>query len=736
MRGATSRGGDARHREPSWLRIGCRVGIALLLASTLGCESGPPVPPKRLVDPGYRAGMIADFGQGPIPVPTSTAPNLDHPRAQIRDETRLVLAAPASGTPIWWPRMDVPSAGVVQTTVDLDEAFAGSSRLLLMPRAHVGTEWIDLPTRIVDVANQEGHPKITVDLHLPDAVAGQQVELTVSAIAIDWGPEITLRTPPLEVPKGSRLDLAMGVLEPSWGQGPMLFIVEACRQHDCERIHETRIDAAQEVDRGWREASIDLDRYGGTSVSLVFRSTLSPASGEKFSLPVWANPTIRVPRKADRSAPNVVLLSVDTLSARHLPTYGYFRDTAPLLTREFELGGTVFDNCVAAATSTPQAHMSMFTGLQPLEHGLTAGVEVLDPALLTVTEQIRSAGVATGAVTEDGWLGAEHGFGRGFDEYKENKSADIMAPSGQVDKTFAAAKVWLQRHADQRFFLFLHTFQVHDPYAPPPEYASLFPTDAAGAAITTDAPSHVDKARRYDQEIRYVDDEIGALLAELDALGLSRNTVFIVTSDHGEGFLEHGFFLHSTFLFEEVTHVPLLMRGPGVPRGLRISAPVGHVDLTNTLASIFDVQPPPGSRGIDLRRTFHDKNSVADGAFYFTESWGSVAIGPEGSLINFFTPAFSVRQGQRKAARYRNEDGSHRSECYDVDLDPGEQTNLCVDGTPEPPDLAAALDAYKDVTARRRAQILPPEGAQREEPSTLPLDPKQQEKLRALGYMQ
>lgn len=683
--------------------------------------------------------MIADFGNGPIPVPTSTAAstrvNPDHPRAQIQDETRLVLAAPATGTLLWWPQTEVPSTGVLRAIADVNETFAASSRLLLIPHVRIGAEWTDLPTRIVEVELHEGSPKVTVDLRFPDATAGRHAQLVIEAVAVDWGPEITLRVPPLEIPKGSRLELATGILEPGWDQGPVLFTVDACREEVCEPVYETRMDAAREADRGWRDASIALDRYDGTNVSLVFRSTLSPVAAEKFSLSVWANPTIRVPRKADRSTPNVVLLSVDTLSARHLPTYGYFRDTAPLVTREFELGGTVFDNCVAAATSTPQAHMSMFTGLQPSEHGITTGSEVLDPALPTVTERIRSAGVATGAVTEDGWLGAEHGFGRGFDEYTENKSADIMAPTGQVDKTFAAAKDWLRRHADQRFFLFLHTFQVHDPYAPPPEYASLFPTDTAGDAITPDAPSHIEKARRYDQEIRYVDDELGALLAELNALGLSENTVFIVTSDHGEAFLEHGSFLHSTFLFEEVTHVPLLMRGPGIPRGLRITAPVGHVDLADTLASFFDVEPPHGSRGIDLRRTFRDKDSVIDGAFYFTESWGRVAIGPDGSLMSFFAPAFSVRQGQRKTARYRNEDGSHWLECYALDRDPGEQINLCAGETPKPADLAAALDAYEDVTARRRAQILPSDGAQREEAATVPLDPKQEDKLRALGYL-
>ncbi len=736
--------GDTPDGVPLRFRIGSRcLGMLLLilLASTIGCHrSTPQDDTGRLVDPAYRAGMVADFGQGPGPLSMSPLATrtltFGYPSAQLEDDTRLVLAAPAGGALIMRPHFEVSSTGAFHETVPAGGPFAGSSRLLLMPRVKLGSD-MDRPPHSYRRRGRPGRPpEVAVDLQLPEAMAGKQVFLLVMAMAVDWGPEISLQTSPLEIPKNSRLELATGVLAPAWGQGPVRFLVEACQDHACKPLYETRMDPAQAADRGWRDASVALDPYAGKTVSLVFRSTLSPVSEEKISLPVWANPTIRIPRRADRSAPNVVLLSVDTLSARHLPTYGYFRDTAPVLAKEFEHGGTVFDNCVAAATSTPQAHMSIFTGLQPLEHGITAGVEVLDPAILTVTEQVRAAGVTTGAITEDGWLGAERGFGRGFDEYKENKSPNIMAPSGQVDKTFAAAKAWLERHADQRFFLFLHTFQVHDPYAPPPRYASLFPTDEHGDAIGIDAPSQVREARSYDQEIRYVDDELGSLLATIDGLGLSENTVFIVLSDHGEAFLEHGFLRHSSFFFEEVTHVPLLMRGPGIPRGLRVAAPVGHVDLTDTIASFFGVDPPRGSRGVDLRRAFRDGDSAADGAFYFSESWGSLAIGPEGKLMKFFAPAFSVRQGQRKAARYKREDGSRWSECYDLTKDPGERTNLCAGKTPEPADLAAALDAYQATTARRRAQLIPADRAHAEAPTKAPMDPEQEEKLRALGYIQ
>lgn len=672
--------------------------------------------------------MVADFGHGPAPLsipassPTKTTGTASYPRADIAGDTRLVLAAPASDLLLVQPQLRVPTNGTVHQIQRVEGPLAGSARLGLWPRVQLGSEWRNLPTRLVNVEDHEGRRQVGIDLELPEGMAGRTVQLEVMATAIDWGPRVSVRSAPLQVPQQARLDLATGILEQAWASGPVDFVVEACADSACTALYETRMDPARESDRVWRDASIDLEAYAGATVSLVFRSTLSPVSSEQLSLPVWANPTIRIPHKADRSAPNVVLLSIDTLSARHLPTYGYFRDTAPTIAERFERGGTVFDNCVAAATSTPESHMSMLTGLQPLEHGIGSGPEVLNPAIATIAEQVRAAGITTSAISEDGWLAAATGFGRGFDEYKEAKSADVAEPGEPANPTFTAAKSWLRGHADQRFFLFLHTLQVHDPYVPPVTYANLFSTKQEGEAIGADAPAHIREAQGYDQEIRYTDDEVAALLATMDELRLSDTTVFIVVSDHGEAFLEHGFLRHGSFLFEEVTHVPLMMRGPGVPPGLRVAAPVGHVDLADTIASFLGVEPPPGSRGVDLRRTFSDGGSAVDGAFYFSESWGGIAAGPQGTPMTFRAPAFAVRQGQRKTVRYRSERGAPSSECYDLAKDPGEETNLCAGTTPEPADLAAMLEAYQQVAARHRTQLLGAGDATTNVPSQLPLD--------------
>src|SRR5690606_22638589 len=125
---------------------------------------------------------------------------------------------------------------------------------------------------------------------LPESTIGRTVQLVVTGMAIDWGPQVSLRTAPLHIPSDSRLEFATGVLEPGWMQGSMLFVVEACDDHACKTVYESSVNPIRESDRGWREASVALDAFADKTVSFVFRSTLSPVSSETFSLPVWANP--------------------------------------------------------------------------------------------------------------------------------------------------------------------------------------------------------------------------------------------------------------------------------------------------------------------------------------------------------------------------------------------------------------------------------------------------------------
>jgi arylsulfatase A-like enzyme len=470
--------------------------------------------------------------------------------------------------------------------------------------------------------------------------------------------------------------------------------------------------------------------------SFLFEAQQDGATG-RFSLPVWANPTIYAPAPRDPEDVNLILLSIDTLRADRLTSYGHRHDTAPFIHERFAQGGTVFENCVAAATTTTPSHMTIFTSLHPATHDSTTGMEVLPRSIVTMTELIRARGIETGAVTEDAWLGVRHGFGRGFDTYVENKSASVMAAEGHIEETFARAREWLGWNREKRFFLFLHTYQVHDPYTPPPEYEGLY-AEHEGIVVTEDSPQHLRELVDYDREIRFTDDELRSLFDALEGLGLGGNTVFVLTSDHGEEFLEHGLLRHGAHMYQESVIVPLMFWGPGIPAGKRIEFPVGHIDLMPTILDILSVRLPEAIEGESLVALIDGGGGehAFIGRPLFSEAWGSVAWGKERKWIPIKTPSYGVRVGSRKLARYRTEDG-YRFEFYDLESDPLERHNLYATEPEAAADLLALIEDYERRSSEMRSRIDAAAGAEDgAAPRRTFLDPEQEQKLKALGYIQ
>jgi arylsulfatase A-like enzyme len=309
-----------------------------------------------------------------------------------------------------------------------------------------------------------------------------------------------------------------------------------------------------------------------------------------------------------------------------------------------------------------------------------------------------------------------------------------MVPEGQVDVTFEKARRWLERNRDRHFFLFLHTYQVHTPYAPPAAYGGLF-AEHAGEIITKASPPHWRLRRDYDREIRYVDDELRGLFAHLATLGLDRDTVFIVVSDHGEEFLDHGRFEHGTQNFQEAVHVPLLFTGPGIPRGNRIATPVTHADLLPTILDLLGLPEAPKWGAQSLLRLI--EGTAPEGLeerALFSESPDSLGIGADGFVVEVLSPAYGVRRGRHKVARYRTEKG-FRYEYYDLVRDPEERHDLFAERGHEVADLVARLDGYEHASHALRKRIEREVGAGAREPE-IRLEPAQEQKLRALGYLE
>lgn len=298
---------------------------------------------------------------------------------------------------------------------------------------------------------------------------------------------------------------------------------------------------------------------------------------------------------------NVILISIDTLRADHLGAYGYPRDTSPHIDA-FAADSVQFNTAIAQAPSTLPSHASIFTGLIPVKHGSFAALQApISPEVSTLPEILSDAGFRTMSWNGGGLVGSLFGFGRGFDEYITDRDNDRFA-----DKV-ALATEWLDSNPNEKFFMFLHTYEVHDPYDPDPEYMALFDGDYSGElpdkidvsflakvnsgkeAVSAEDVQHIRNA--YDGEIRSMDEAFGKLLAYLKAQGLYDDTLIIFTSDHGEEFGEHGGVgRHFFTLYDELLHVPLIIKMPGLKMaGSVVDEQVRGLDILPTVLDVLAV---------------------------------------------------------------------------------------------------------------------------------------------------
>lgn len=340
------------------------------------------------------------------------------------------------------------------------------------------------------------------------------------------------------------------------------------------------------------------------------------------------------------SAPtHVVLISIDSLRADHLGVYGYERDTSPhidALARE----GTLFERAVSSTSWTLPAHAALFTALADGIHGVQRADLALGPELPTLAERLRDAGYATAAVVSGPFLDPRFGLQRGFDEYlncmsflddrfQTRSGAPLnLHRAGHADVTGPCvarrARAWLSRLRGRPGFLFLHFWDVHYDYIPPDGYAERFDPHYAGAVdarrFARNPAIHPDMAPRdlehvialYDGEVAATDERVGEVLRALDDLGLARATLVVLTSDHGDAFFEHGQKGHQKDLHRESIAIPLVLRGPGVPAGLRVPGPAHITDIGPTILDLLGLGAPPLGDAVSLVPAFVDPDVLAD----------------------------------------------------------------------------------------------------------------------------
>jgi arylsulfatase A-like enzyme len=338
-------------------------------------------------------------------------------------------------------------------------------------------------------------------------------------------------------------------------------------------------------------------------------------------------------------SPNVVVLVVDTLRADRMSLYGYARQTSPNIDNIARQGVT-FDNAIATASWTLPSHASLLTGRYPHEHKAETDAP-LDAHYATLSEVMRDRGYRTGCFTANlYYFSRRGGFDRGFlhfDDYFYSLG-DMFYRTvwGRMFNRFIADRLgwddfpqgkraadvnremlgWVDHDPAKPFFAFLNYFDVHTPYSPPLSYRNKFTSSSGGSAAADKWPpisqedlnifSNVDPylykvlkspqgfqqaSNAYDDSIAYVDDQVRNLFSELHSRGLDKNTIVVITSDHGEELRDHGMVHHRNALYRDLIRVPLIYWEPGViPAGVRVAKPISAASLPATILNLIGDQ--------------------------------------------------------------------------------------------------------------------------------------------------
>lgn len=308
---------------------------------------------------------------------------------------------------------------------------------------------------------------------------------------------------------------------------------------------------------------------------------------------------------------NVLWIVVDAMRPDHLGMYGYHKPTSPFLD-EWSKDAFVFLHHTVNAPWTRPSTASMLTGLFPSGHQTQTDESRLPDGIRTVGMDLKKLGYQTAAVVGNGNGSSIAGLDRGFDDYVDTKTAWKRLPN--ASEVYEEGLKWFdgRRAKKKNWFMFMFAVDPHDPYHAPPEYeAQWLPKGFEGEPRRNahwEYKNNYSKAERdsmlavYDAAIRYTDDRTREFLAALEKRGLLENTTIIITADHGDGFGEHGYYLHAHHHYDEITRVPLLIKSPAWKGQGYVFHSTQHVDLLPTLVAGGGGTPRAGLPGSDLTK--------------------------------------------------------------------------------------------------------------------------------------
>ncbi len=399
---------------------------------------------------------------------------------------------------------------------------------------------------------------------------------------------------------------------------------------------------------------------------------------------------------------NVVVVTLDTLSARHLSPYGSERIRTPAFER-VAAEGVLFEQATASVPLTLPSHATMFTGTHPMFHGVrdNGGYPVPDSAE-TLAETLAAAGYRTGgfigAFVLDSRWGLDQGFERYFDDFDfgEFESFGLDTVQRPGNEVLDAALDWMGQVREERFFAWIHFYDPHWPYEPPEPWRSRVGDY---------------REARYDSEVLFTDFLVGRLLDWLDANALVRDTLLVLIADHGESLGRHQETAHGFFIYDASMQVPFLVRAPyrQIAGGRRVAAQVRGVDLTPTVLDLVGVGIPEAVQGESLLPLLD--GSVEDlGLWAYSESFY-----PRNHYG--WAPLHALRNGLLHFI------SAPRPEIYEIAADPGQRRNLAGERPGQLEQLEARL---------RRMMAGYASGVER--PAQM-VDEETRARLAALGYL-
>jgi arylsulfatase A-like enzyme len=417
----------------------------------------------------------------------------------------------------------------------------------------------------------------------------------------------------------------------------------------------------------------------------------------------------------ERGDVNVVFILVDMLRADRLSSYGYARPTSPVIDSLAD-HGVRFARAQSQSSWTKCSMASLWTGLFPQRTGVTRFDHAIPESALLPAEIFQRAGYTTAGIWRNGWIASNFGFGQGFDVYlkpatrndvanvERRGRAEAKVPGTDEDITLSAIE-FLHSNQHEKFLLYLHYMDVHQ-----------YVYDDGAAKL----PFGTSISDVYDRAIHWTDYNIGALVAALDELDLSKRTIVVIASDHGEAFGEHGVEGHAQNLYQEAVNVPFIVSLPfRVDGGVVVEPLVRNVDIWPTILDLVGLPALEDADGISLvpavLAAARGESAPIPPSYAFLDTvWGQMDMAP--------SPLVGIQRDSQRLL-YNHTKPDETLQVFDLARDPGERRNL----RKQPPEWTTELRAEMDASLGGKA----PWG----DGQSVDIDEMELNQLRALGYV-